>query len=109
MATVADIVRVSTSILAGGIASRDFGRTLFIQKVTAEITGLKQAQALRTIPVYASASALAAGDLSDDTTAAGNVYFAQAPFPRNLSRRYVDRCRPADPDLLAGGPQYRRY
>ena len=84
MADVADIVRISTSILAGGTAVRDFGRTLYLQKISSEITDLKQAQALRTVPVYTSASDVSAVGLPTDTADAGSVYFQQNPFPRNL-------------------------
>ena len=84
MAGVGDIVRVTTTIQAAGVAERDFGRTLFLEEVSGSITARAAAARLRGVGVFADASEVAEANPSDELEAAANVYFAQSPFPKNL-------------------------
>jgi len=78
MADISSIVKIDEQIDTGGIARRDFGRTLF---VTTDTT-LGSSDRLK---VYADIADVA---LDFATTSepykAANIYFAQSPFPKNL-------------------------
>ena len=78
MADISSIVKIDEQIDTGGIARRDFGRTLF---VTPDTT-LGSSDRLK---VYADIAGVA---LDFATTSepykAANIYFAQTPFPKNL-------------------------
>ena len=103
MAEIADVVRVITSISAGGTPTREFGRTLYLTAVDTEETAQAEAQLIRGVGIYASASALSATNPSAALNEAGEIYFQQDPYPKNLLVGSIIRI--AQPNLIYGfGP-----
>ena len=96
---ISDIVRVTSEVRAGGVPLEDFGRTLFLtQDDTLDAAGPGK------VKVYARMA-----EVEDDfpTTSepfyAGQAYFAQKPYPKNLLIGRWTRA-PADTVLLGGPP-----
>lgn len=99
---VSSAVRVTARIAPTGRVRREFGRTLFVDRADAVIDELTAALRIRKVGVYATATALAEDDPSDDLEAAAEVYFQQSPYPRNLLvGTHIETAQPA---FIFGSP-----
>lgn len=76
--TINDIVRVSAQIIGTGLLRREFGRTLF---VTTDTT-LAPQERTRTYPDFPAVKE--DYGTTDEPYKAGNIYFQQDPYPKNL-------------------------
>ena len=77
-------VRVTASILPAGSLRRDFGRTLYLTKITVAVTGRELAQLIRSVSAFSSDSSVDSTDYPDDVKDASSIYFQQSPYPKNL-------------------------
>ncbi len=94
--SVDDIVRVSASITPQGLLRREFGITLFLTTDTTLSTGAGR------VSVNAQFSDVSGVfDESTEPYEAANIYFQQAPFPKNLIiARWINADAPA---IVRGG------
>ena len=91
------IVRVSASIAEQGLLRRDFGISLFLTTDTTLHGGAGRVQTFSSFDALSDAFAVGSEPYS-----AGNIYFQQSPFPKNLVvARWINSDIPA---VLYGGP-----
>lgn len=84
MALIEETIRITATVAPPGESIRDFGRGLYLHRVSAVVTDRGEAELIRGIPAYATASALEADSPGDAIVAAGRAWFAAEPHPRNL-------------------------
>ena len=93
-------VNVTVTISPEGARRREFGRTLYVDRVDAAVTEKQHAELIRGVHTYTSSDAVSKAGWPSATRKAADVYFQQVPFPRNLL--IGTRTSVAQPSLIFG-------
>lgn len=77
-------ISVAIDIQPGGIVAEEFGLGLFLHRVTSAVTDRAEAEQLRGVQRYVDAAAMSAANVPTLVEDAGEVWFGQSRFPKNL-------------------------
>lgn len=84
MALIEETIRVDAQLTPTGELRREFGRGLFLHRVTAAVSDRGESELIRSVRSYATIRALESDSPGAAILAAGRAWFAAEPHPRNL-------------------------